>query len=224
MSATAQDQKDLNSPERDLALNDTRGFLRNDSYSRPYSSDEVQRFCDYVKRNPIVKDLNNNHKVPEQKIRVARDLYLHTNDENQKKKILDLMMGMFTDIQVARDTLGVDPMSRTESWLYVDPETLTNDPSEFENLKEEMIGDQQRLNEGTSRMNKLSKKISNLESIHAYLHQAITIHLKIPLPEISLKLERSPAEKARTKDLLEKQAAASGRKKPEPETSVNEGK
>lgn len=224
MSAIAQDQKGINPPETDPDLVKMKGFLRNDAYIHSYSSDEIQKFCDYINDNPIVKELKTNDKVPIRKIKVAQSFYQYTKDEIQKKKILDLMMGMFKDIQVARDALGVDPLSRTESWLYVDPSPPRKDPSEFKDLAEQMVEGQRRLNESNSRRNKLSKRIGDLENIHAYLHRAITVHMKVSLPGISPTLERSPAEKARTKDMLEAQAAALGRKKPESKRSTNDGK
>lgn len=224
MSATAQDQKGINPPEKNPEMLKINEFLRYDSDERPFSDEEIQKFCDYIKGNSIVKESQINNRVPIEKIRAATYFYKHTNDENQKKKILDLMMNMFTEIQTARDALGVDPLSRTESWLYVDPSTPRKDPSEFKDLAEQMVEGQRRLNESNSRRNKLSERIGELENIHAYLHRAITVHMKVSLPGISPTLERSPAEKARTEDLLEAQAAALGRKKPEPKRPTNDGK
>lgn len=224
VSAIAQDRKNVNPPETDPDLIKMKGFLRNDAYSLPYSADEIQKFCAYIKDHSIVKDLKINDKVSIQKIRTAQFLFEDTKDETQKKKILDLMMNMFTEIQNVRDGLGVDPLSRTESWLYVDPSPARKDPSEFKDLKEQMTEDQRRLNERNSRSNKLSKRIGDLEHIHAYLHRAIAVHMKIPLEGISPALERSPAEKAKTKEVLEKQAAELGRKKPEPKDPTNDKK
>jgi hypothetical protein len=215
VSAIAQDQKGIDLPETDPDLISLKGFLRNDDYMNPYTSEEIQKFCDYIKENSILKRLEDNDKVPFRKIKIAQSLYRYTKDENQKKKILDLMMGMFKEIQVTRDALGVDPLSRTESWLYVDSSAPRKDPSKFKDLKEQMTEGQRRLNESNSRRNKLSNKIGNLSTIHAYLHRAVTHHMQIKLEGISPTLERSPAEKARTKDFLEKQAAAAGHKKPE---------
>lgn len=222
MSSIAQNQKGTSPPVTDPDLIEMNTFLRNDAYIRPYSSDEIQRFCDYIKENPVTKELKINDKVPFQKIRVAQFIYRHTKDENLKRKILDLMMGMFKDIQVARDALGVDPLSKTESWLYVDPPLPGKDPGEFNDLKEKMKAGQLRLNELNHRSNLLSKRISDLRKIHAYLYRAITVQMKVPLEGIPPTLERSPAEKARTKDMLEKQAAALGRKKPDAQTSSQE--
>lgn len=224
MSAIAQNQKGINPPETNPEIVKIKGFLRYDSDKRPFTDEEIQKFCDYIKENLIVKELQTNDRVPIRKIDAAQYFYENTKDDNQKKQILDLMMNMFTDIQVARDALGVNPLSRTESWLYVDSSPPRKDPSEFKDLNEQMTENQRRLNESNSRRNKLSKRISDLEHIHAYLHRAITLQMKIPLEGISPKLERSPAEKSRTKDMLEKQAAALGRTKPVPKDPEVDGK
>lgn len=224
ISVNAQDQKGINPTEANPEIVKIKEFLRYDSDKRPFTDEEIQKFCDYIKENLIVKDLQTNDRVPIQKIKASQYFYEHTKDENQKKKILDLMMNMFTDIQVARDALGVNPLSKTESWLYVGPPLPRTDPKDFKDLKGKMTEDQRLLNQSSSNENKLSKKISDLQHIHAYLHRAMTLQMKIPLETISPTLERSPAEKARTKDTLEKQAAALGRKKPEPEDPANDGK
>lgn len=221
LSAIAQDQKNINPPETNPEILKINKFLRYDSDKRPFTDEEIQKFCDYIKENPIVKELKSNDIVPIRKIDTAQYFYENTMDENQKKKILDLMLKMFTDIQVARDVLGVDPLSRTEFWLYAIPPLPPTDLKGSKDLNDQMGENQRRFNERSSNMNRLSSKISNLQHIHAYLHRAITRQMKIPMKGISPTLERSHAEKARTKDFLEKQAAAAGRKKPEPKTPLN---
>ncbi len=222
--ARSQNQTGINPPETNPEIVKIKGFFRNDSYLRPFTDQEIQKFCDYIEANSIVKELKINDKVPFHKIRVAVYFYQNNKIENQKKKILNLMMNMFTDIQDARDALGVDPLFDEESWLYIDTTPPIKNENEYKNLEERMIADQLRSNEIMSKQSKLSKKISDLSHIHAYLHRAITHQMKVPLEGISPKLERSPAEKARTKDMLEKQAAAAGRKKPEPKAPVTDRK
>lgn len=224
MSAIAQDQKGINPPKTDSDLLKMKGFLRNDASAHPYSSDEVQKFCDYINDNPIAKELRTNDEVPTRKIEVAQSFYQYTKDEIQKKKILDLMIGMFAEIQEARDALGVDPLFDEESWLYVDPSPPVLSEKEVQDFKGGMTSSNPRTHEIMNRKSAIHLKIGHLQHIHACLHRAITHEMKIPLEGISPKLERSPAEKARTKDLLEAQAAALGRKKPEPKTPANEGK
>lgn len=190
-------------------------FYKKDAGRHPYTIDEIQEFCNYIEKNSVVKDLKHNDKLAIRKIKVAKHFYEHIKDKNHKAKVLDLMINMFTDIQTERDRLGVDPLSSEESWLYEPPSPPAMSEKERENANKGMTSSNPRSQEAFAKITQLHHKISILEHVHAYLHRAITEQMKIPLEGISLALERSPAEKERTKEMLERQAAASGRKKPE---------
>jgi hypothetical protein len=188
-------------------------FIRLDPLEQPITDKNVEDFCQFVDRNPVVDGNNVASKMGIPIVRTATNLYGEVTDESQKKKILNLMMGMFLQIQAARDTWGVDPLSKTESRLYFDPPLSEAEKQKYKNLG---LGDQTQQNDSMSRRNRLTTKIDGLSHLHGYLHRAITYQLKIPLPGISAQLERSPAEKARTKDMLEKQATERGRPAPVP--------
>jgi len=215
ISAVAQIQAVTEQPKKNPEIENLDKWGTLNSYVTPITDQQVEDFCKYIEKNGVTHKSELNEDVALYKIRTAQLLYKQCEDFDQKKKLVDLMLNMFKEIQVTRDALGVDPLSRTESWLYVDSSAPRKDPSEFKDLKEQMTEGQRRLNESNSRRNKLSNKIGNLSTIHAYLHRAVTHHMQIKLEGISPTLERSPAEKARTKDFLEKQAAAAGHKKPE---------
>lgn len=219
----AQNQGGLNPPETNPEIIKIKKLVRYDAHIRPFTNEEIQKFCDYIKENPITKDIDATDRVPMEKIRVAEYFYNHTEEETHKKKLLDLFMAMFKDIQVARDALGVDPFDRNEGYLYFDPEPA-EPRKNYKDLKEEMVESQRKMNDRMTRKGRLHTEIDHLIFIHGYLHRRITDHFKIPLPHIPIDLERSPEEKARTKDMLEKKAAAQGRKKPEPKAPADDEK
>lgn len=224
LSVIAQNQNAIGPADPEQESTKIEKFFRNDAHSHPYTAEEIQNFCDYITKNPVGKDLSNNGRVAVQKIGVAQHLYETIKDDGHKKKIWGLMMEMFKEIQTERDRLGVAPFSSEESWLYEPPALPMMSEKELEEAKKGMTSSNPRHQEAFSQKTQLSLKITTLEYIHTYLHRAITVQMKIPLPEISSALERSPAEKARTKVFLEKQAAAAGRKKPAPKAPAVEGK
>ena len=184
-----------------VKLNEWRSL---DPNVRSITDQEIQRFCDYLRNSPVVDiSTDDGSKVGTYKAWTAQGLYGKASNERQKKMIVDVMLDMLKRIQAERDALGVDPMSKTESHLYVDPPTPKK---EHKNDREAMIEGQQRDNDMMAKRNRLSKKISNLSIIYGNFHRALT-QLKVPLDGIPFQLERSPAEKARTKEMLEKRAA-----------------
>ena len=218
ISALAQDQNGNNPPQKDPELIKIQKFYRNDTFDNPYTDEEVQKLCDYIKENPVVKDLKDDDEIPLWKIRVARNFYGSVKDKDQKKKLVDLMMNMFKEIQATRDALGVDPFDREEGWLYqppTPPPLSKEERAQIDNSSKGSSGSSPRDHARHNKLTQINLKITHLWGIHGYLYQAMT-KMKIPLDGIPANLERSPAEKARTKDALEKQAFAMGRKKPEP--------
>jgi hypothetical protein len=186
-----------------------------DRYKNPVTDEQVQAFFEYIKKNPIIQYYGIDDQVAFYKIRAARNLYKNIDDEAQRKKIIELLLNTFKEIQAERDTLGINPYSETEGYLYVNP--VIEPRSDPVNEGDETISFSQRFNEMLDKRIKNRVKIEGLEQIHGNLYDLMTDEMKIPLKGIQPRLERSPEEKARTKEILEKQAAALGRKKPEPE-------
>ena len=188
-----------------IKLNQWRGLGQN---GHPITDQVVQEFCDYLRNNPVSDDSRDASSIGSDKALVAIGLYGHCKDANQKKKIVEVMLDMLKRIQVVRDTLGVNPLSTTESYLYEEP-PLPPIEEAAANQKDEIDHGQRRLNEMTARTNRLAKKIDNLECIYSMFYRMLT-RMKVPLEGIPAKLERSPSEKARTKEFLEKRAAERG--------------
>lgn len=188
-----------------------------DRHREPVTNEQAKEFFMYIGQNPLIQHFEIDTDVAHHKIRAALNLYRNIDDEMQRKKIINLFMNTLGEIQKARDTLGVNPNSETEGYLYVNPPLAPKDPEENDG---EATLSSPRFHEVINKKIQSRIKIENLEQIHGYLYGVVTSDLEIPLEGISPKLERSPAEKARTKDFLEDRAAALGRIKPEPEDAV----
>lgn len=211
--AAAQDQSGVNSPEKNPKMVEVTKFLRTDKYERPYTSMEIQNFVDFIEKNPITNGIENDERVPRTKIDLAQDLYDYTKDPADKKKLVNILMKTLRDIQVLRDKLGINPSPHSEErWLYITPKPLPGEDT------------QAWTNRATVQINKQIKDIESIENIYRDIYETLTEKMKIKLEGIPKLLERSPEEKARTKDMLEKRAAAAGHKKPEPEAPVVETK
>ena len=168
LCALAQIHNEINPPEKNAEILKIKQFIRYDSEIRPFTKDEIQKFSDYIYDNPITKDIDTHHRVPIKKIDVTEYLYQQTKDEDQKKKLLDLLMAMFTEIQTARDALGIDPLDPEEGYLYFD--NSTPEPKKvYKNPGEEMMDGQRKMNAFTARMNEASLKINDLIFIQGYL-------------------------------------------------------
>jgi hypothetical protein len=213
LSAIAQNQNEINPLDAKLELQKINKFLRSDANEKPYKSQEIQRFVDYIAENPLLEWISLDNSIYHLKVDVAQSLYWQTQDPSDKKKLVDLLIKTFPLIQVARDKLGVNPLSEDEGWLYVAPQPP------LENLVETdspMEASQRWGNWIIAHDNKILSNISELNHLHRHLYITLTEGMKVKIEGVPQVLERSPEEKARTKEMLEKQAAAHGRKKPEP--------
>jgi len=203
--APSQERSGGNPPESNPSIRKLDYFNGLDSSVRLITDQEVKEFCDLFRSLPILLDTLEDERVSYSKVRAARGLYVKCKNPEQKKKIVEVMMEMFPLIQNMRDKLGVNPRSKTESYLYVDPPSppIPNGLSPVERMAEA----QKRSGERMTHQNRIASQISALNNLHGYLHRTLTKQMKVPVNDIPFELERSPTEKARTKEMLEKQAA-----------------
>jgi hypothetical protein len=243
LSAIAQNQQTVYLPEINLEVQKIENFFRKDAYENPYTSQEIQSFIDYIDKNPIIRevDLNQdpiihgvvrdqnpvtikldaNEKLARRKIKMAQQLFEHTNDPADKKKLADLLIKTFPALQAARDKLGIDPLSEEEGWLYIGPKPS---PEDAEGTKNPWVSTQRWINRDIYQTNNLCNSIGILTSLHTTIYQILTEEMKVKLEGIPKVLERSPEEKARTKEMLEKYAAENGQKKFKIKANENQAK
>jgi hypothetical protein len=215
--SVGQDDGEINRQKIKIEIEKLAPWRRLSRHVKPVTNEQVDSFFEYIKVNRILEHYETDYTIADSKIKAAGNLHENIDDKVQKKKIIELFMNTLKEIQAVRDTLGINPDSETEGYLYVNPPLGPKDPN---NMAGERTLSSPRFHEVLNRRTQSMKKIENLEQIHDHLYRLMTMEMKIPLEGISPILERSPAEKARTKDMLEKQAAAAGRKKPEPKAPV----
>lgn len=243
LAAIAQNQKATEPPAENLEMLRLNELSRANASEKPFTSQEIQSFSDYIDKNPIIREVNlnqdpiipgmvrdqnpvtvklgANEALARRKIEIVLHFFEHTNDPADQKKLTDLLLKVFPTIQTARDKLGIDPLSKEEGWLYIGP---TRSPKDSEGTTNSWEATQRWINRDIYQANNASHAIGILSSLHTTLYQVITEDMKVEIKEVPKVLERSPEEKARTKEMLEKYAAENGHKKPEPKAPQNQGK
>lgn len=199
----------MNRLKTNFVAENTAQWRSLDKNREPVTDEHVSGFMEYITGNPILQDYESDHRAANFKIRAAINLYKNIDNKELRDAIIEVLMKTFERIQAERDTLGINRNSKTEGHLYVRPDIILKDPEGSQGM---MLGP--RIHDVLIKEARRINNIESLEQIHGALYDSL-VEIKVQPCGITPRLERSPAEKARTKDALEAQAAAA-REKLEP--------